>query len=299
MIILDGGIGTELCARGAPFHPAYWSALSHITYPELMLQIHLDYIHAGAEIISSNTMMASRHVLEAGGVKDFIHINQAAVNIAHRARQQSGKNAKIAGCMSTLPPLNEVNTIHSTKEMARNYTQQAECLVDAGVDLILIEMLIESSSAAQIIESCIGLGVPVWAGMSAMRSGPVGDDLYTFRQKNTLSDLHHDRFCELVECVCQYPLDMIGVMHTEADTMKKALEELRLGFSGAAFAYAHCGHGEAHQWRFSNIDAPQASAKKALDWVETFDLSAIGGCCGTNPQHIQALIVEKDSHIVI
>ena len=100
--VIDGGVGTELQRRGVAMNPAYWSAAASLDHPDILLQVHRDYLAAGATVISTNTFMAGRHVLRAGGRSDFAAINRHAVEIAAQARDAfTTSNSLIAGSMST------------------------------------------------------------------------------------------------------------------------------------------------------------------------------------------------------
>ena len=104
--IIDGGVGTELHRRGLSMDPCCWSSAIHLQNPDALVSIHRDYLQAGATILSTNTFMASRHLLEKSGIGNFEEANRAAVKLALEARTRFAKSEVIiAGCMSTLPPM--------------------------------------------------------------------------------------------------------------------------------------------------------------------------------------------------
>lgn len=287
--VIDGGVGTELQRRGVAMNPAYWSAAASLDQPDTLLQVHRDYLAAGATVISTNTFMAGRHVLQAGGRSDFAAINRHAVEIAAQAREAfATSDCLLAGSMSALPPLNQANDMPRGKQVAQHYREQAGLLQDAGVDLLLVEMLIDSESSIELLSACCDTGLPVWAGLSAMR-GEAGGPLMTFRQPGKLADLEHETLPSLLQTVCQFPLAALGIMHTELDLMEEALRQLAAVWPGRRLAYAKIGQAGDHDWHFSEAEKPEQYARQAITWQQTHDVSILGGCCGTTPDHLRAL----------
>ena len=78
VVLLDGGTGTELEARGVPMHGEVWSALAAVDHPEILLAVHEDYVRASAEIVIANTFAANRLALEPAGLGERVaEINRA------------------------------------------------------------------------------------------------------------------------------------------------------------------------------------------------------------------------------
>ncbi|MCY3351084.1 homocysteine S-methyltransferase, partial [Acinetobacter baumannii] len=103
MKILDGGLGRELARRGAPFRQPEWSALALIEAPETVKEVHLDFINAGAEVITTNNYaVVPFHIGQERFETDGVRLIKVAIEQAKNAVKESGKNVKIAGC---LPPL--------------------------------------------------------------------------------------------------------------------------------------------------------------------------------------------------
>lgn len=287
--IIDGAVGTELQRRGVPMSSACWSADAHMTHPDILLAIHRDYLAAGATVISTNTFLAGRHVLQADGIDEFEQINRSAVDLAKAAREESAREGiLIAGSLSTLPPLNQANDLPRGRRIERNFQDQANLLASAGVDVLLVEMLLDSESAVAMLSACLETGLPVWAGLSAIRDAST-NALMTFRQPGKLADLEHESFESLLEAVCECPVDAIGVMHTELDLMVPALHAVRERWQGPLLAYAKIGAADQQDWNFDRAESPENYARRALQWIEKFHASVIGGCCGTQPEHLQAL----------
>src|ERR687895_2165955 len=86
IVILDGAMGTELQRRGVPMDDVAWDAAALATHPDLVREVHEDYIEAGADVIITNTFATARHVLGPAGMGgEFPALNNRAVTPAKKA----------------------------------------------------------------------------------------------------------------------------------------------------------------------------------------------------------------------
>ena len=147
ILILDGGTGTELEKRGVPMDPGAWCGLAALEHAHTLKRIHLDYIFAGADVITANTYSSSRHMLELSGLGEkFVEINKKAVEAAHSAKELSGKpNVLIAGSLSHRGMISEgtatpdQNVVIPLKKFEESLTELAVFLKEEGCDLIILE----------------------------------------------------------------------------------------------------------------------------------------------------------------
>ena len=139
-IIFDGAMGTLLHERGVEIDACFDEL--NLTQPAVIGEILRDYIQAGAEVIKTNTFGANRTKLERHGLDERVgEVNAAAVELARRVVAASFKDVLIAGDIGPLGmPLAPFGRIQ-TEEAYEIYLEQAKALVDAGVDLILIETM--------------------------------------------------------------------------------------------------------------------------------------------------------------
>ncbi len=108
LLLLDGATGTELQRRGVRMHSEAWCATATLTDPEILLEVHRDYILAGADIITTNTFSTNRSMLEPAGLGDRLReINRAAVQLALKARELASvsRPVAVAGSMSHQAPV--------------------------------------------------------------------------------------------------------------------------------------------------------------------------------------------------
>ena len=274
IIIMDGGTGTEIKRRGVPLGPLTWSAQPLITGPETVRGVHEDYIRAGAEIIITNTFSTGRAMLERAGLGDrTVELNRLAVKLAQEARDSvaSDRPVLIAGSMSTFIPQNDPSVIPSYEAALADYREQSGILAEAGVDLIVVEMLIRTVDIRASVEAAVATGLPTWVGLSVKSDGK---KLFL----GLRSRWGKERVPEAVEAA--EGASALFIMHTLIEDTPQGLRELGRCASVPIGAYPHTGG-------FDEV-SPEAYSERAREWI---DLGAqiIGGCCFTSPDHIRLL----------
>ena len=279
LIIMDGGTGTELEKRGVPMEEKGWSASSTITQPEILRQIHEEYIRAGADIIITNTFSTSRHVLDSCNLADkFELINATAARIAVEARDNAAdRPIYIAGSISTTTFGEEQPT---PAVALTNFNDQANILADNGVDFFVLEMMrdIEYTNIAH--QAAKQTGLPVWIGYSTNVDAE-GKVQLTYTQ-GTIS------FADALQTLSAKETPLVSVMHTLTEDIQPSLSVLKEKWSGPIGVYAHSGEFIMPNWQFIDIISPEAYASEAQKWVAQ-GVQVIGGCCGIGPKHIQVL----------
>ena len=295
VIILDGAIGTELERRGAPMNTEAWCARVTQDTPDLVRELHEDYIRAGADVITVNTFSAARHVLEAAGLGDAVaEINTRAVELAREARDRvaADRNIAVAGSISTYVSGNSGFQDPQGKpppEQARAvFREQAELLAEAGVDLFVMELLMDWEMASAAMEEAVATGLPVWVGFGCR----MASDGETVLMHNRGTDIP---FADLIDRIMNIGGSVAGVMHTKVDVISPALEVVFEHWSGPVCVYAESGEFITPNWQFDDIITPEDHAEEAAAWVES-GVQIVGGCCGINPEHIAALKQRLPSH---
>ena len=281
LIVLDGGIGTELERRGVSMDHAAWSAVASVEQSDVLEQIHVDYVRAGARVVTANTFSSSRPMLEAAGYGDrFDEVNRAAIEIAQRARDLAGvEGISVAGSLSHWTEGYPGMPKPSAQQLRDIFGEMTRMMKASGVDLILLEMMylperIEIAGAA-----AVETGLPVWMGFSARR----GEDgrVLTYASDQDLP------LEEIVGLADRPGIAAAGLMHTPSDLIADALEVVRSRFSGPVYAYPDSGYFKMPNWQFENIKL-NTLARFARGWAES-GIAAIGGCCGLTPDHVRAV----------
>lgn len=275
--ILDGATGTELEARGVPMILEGWSALAQLDHPDVLLQLHSDYIEAGADVVITNTFGAGRHLMEPGGRGHLVEAAiREAVAIARDAAAAADREITVAGSISTY--MADHHDPNWLDRLDQTYTEQVELLLDGGVDVIALEMMQEVLLARPAVEAASECGVPVWLGISTMtRDGTV-----------ECIDPPHDPLVDVLPVLLEPGVDVVHVMHTLAHDVHATLDVVERYWDGPIGVYPECGWFEAPHWQFEDIIEPSVLADEASTWVDR-GVTYVGGCCGTNVEHIRGL----------
>lgn len=278
LIILDGATGTELEHRGVPMHGRAWSAAALKTHPKIVRQVHEDYIRAGADVVTTNTFGTARHVLDQTEMRDSVHeLNTVAVELATEAREAAAPNhpVYIAGSMSTsfLPAI-------PASQKSDNYREQATILAEAGVEVLLLEMMENVNEATLAIDAAVSTGLPVWIGYSC-KVDEATSNIVLLRGEG-------ETFGEALDSLLPLGGSIHFIMHTQVADTIPALSVLREHTSSPVGVYPHSGRFVMPNWVFENIISPEEYAGEALRWVE-MGAQLVGGCCGIGQDHIKLL----------
>ena len=282
-LVLDGAVSTELQRLGVPMSADTWSGLAAITHPDVLRELHVRYLQAGAEVIIANTYAAApQHVAAAGFGDRAREINLRSAELALEAREAAADGpAWVAGSLSLMAPGFRSANRQAPLEHAEGLRRQAEWLAEAGVDLLVLEMLrdIEWSTAA--VDAALSTGLPVWSGFSCavdedgmvMTQGRVGEPV---------------PFEDALRAVTGRGETLVAVMHSEIGDTGPGLECARRVCEAPRGAWPNCGTIEPPDWQFTDVATPETFAEIAARWVED-GVKVVGGCCGLGPEHIRAL----------
>jgi homocysteine S-methyltransferase len=285
IVVLDGGTGTEIERRGAPMSEVSWCSHATLSHGAIVRGVHEDYIRAGAEIIAANTYGSSPFVLDHHGkLADLASIDGAAVRIAREARDAAASGAvAVAGSFSVMRPavLGTDRTADANwpeKRARELLKRKAEGLAEAGVDLIMMEMMRDTDYSLWATEAAVATGLPVWVGLSVER---VSDGRMRSYSRNEFSA------AEVAKALMGTGAKLLSVMHSPADLTGPALDEVKAVWKGPLGAYPEQGYFEMPNWRFVPLE-PVEFVARSKGWIGQ-GVQAIGGCCGTGPEHIRAL----------
>lgn len=275
-LLLDGATGTELERRGVEMVDGLWDALATGSRPDVLREIHADYLRSGSQVVIANTFATSRYVLaEAGYADQFESLNRDAVRLAVEARDAVRPSAWVAGSISTV----NFGVLPASLQKARqDYRDQAEIMAAAGADFIILEMMRDVELTAAAADAIRAVGLPCWVGYS------VEQDV----EGRLVSQERGVPLREMLESLDFASVQAVGVMHSLVEPTGPALEEVAVVWPGPRFAYAHSGGWSMPHWQFDDIIAPDDYAKVAVTWVAD-GVQAVGGCCGLGPEHIRTL----------
>jgi methionine synthase I (cobalamin-dependent) len=236
----------------------------NIDAPELVREIHLDYLREGADIIISNNFFTSRSKLERiGAGDDWERYARAGARIAIEARDAVNKESYVAAGIA--PP--------SDADIAVEFREEARVLADEGVDVLLPEFMGAVDECVAAVEACATAGLPVVLGI---------------RRITEQGMMQYDEtFDELIAALDGAPVDAILLMCCAPAHVSLGLRNLREAFDGPIGTYPHPPRwGQEDNWQLEE-DVRQF-ADYGPEWL-ALGSQIVGGCCGTRPEHIAAL----------
>jgi S-methylmethionine-dependent homocysteine/selenocysteine methylase len=280
--LLDGAMGTELRARGAAvpdYRNSIWSAMALLRDPDLVRQIHLDYIRAGADVIIANNYAVVPKLLARESMMDrFDGLTRTACRLAERARDDGGRSGvRVAGSLPPLDTTYRADLVGSEEELFETYLRIARILADE-VDLAIAETLTTVREAVAAARAAAQVGLPIWVSWNLRLDAPV------LRGGETLTDA--------AAALAHLPVEGLMVNCVPTSLVRPALEKLRAATDRPLGAYANSCESAPSQ---EALDAcavvrmsPDDYATASESWV-TAGATFIGGCCDTDPRYIAAL----------
>jgi 5-methyltetrahydrofolate--homocysteine methyltransferase len=272
VIICDGAMGTLLYSLGIPLGSPVEEV--NLSNPELVKELHKQYISAGAELIETNTFRANRLKLEKYGLKDKVReINIKGVEIAKRASE--GK-AFVAGSIGPLDKLLEPFGEVKLEEAREIFREQASYLVEGGVDLIILETfhsLLELKTAVLAIKD-LAPSLPIVAQMSFSQ------------EARTSMGVAPSSLAVVMEGL---GVDVVGAnCGSGPEGILEVLDEMAKCTNLPLSALPNAGFPRYYEGRTIFPSSPQYFEKFAEEALKR-GAKLIGGCCGTTPEHIKAV----------
>jgi methionine synthase I (cobalamin-dependent)/5,10-methylenetetrahydrofolate reductase len=283
-VLCDGAMGTLLYTRGITYEHCFDAV--NLSQPEIISGVHLEYIHAGAQIIETNSFGANRAKLEAYNLESQVRvINKSAVRLAREAREISGKSVFIAGAVGPTGRPIQAPDEHRLSELRSIFREQIEALQEGGVDLLVLETF---SSLAELRQAVLAAqeagGLPIVAQMSFYEDGHTLSGQSATRVATVLNDLGVD----VMGANCSIgPATTLDALKEMIDEMRERREEHSRQIPLFS-AQPNAGLPTRIDNRFFYVSTPDYFADYALRFAET-GVRLIGGCCGTTPRHIAAM----------
>ena len=269
--VFDGAMGTMLYAKGVYINRCYDEL--NLSNPDLVREIHSEYIKAGADIIETNTFGATAHKLQQYGLEANLHeINATAAQLARDAAKD---RAYVAGAIGPLGLRIEPYGPTSFDEAKDLFSAQAVALLEGGVDLFIVETFSDVSEIRQAIRAIRELcDLPIIAQMTIMTDG------------NTLFGTTPEVFTERLD---QWGADVIGLnCGVGPAIILNALEKMRGVTKKKLAAQPNAGLPRDVQGRQFYMCSPEYMSKFAKRFIQS-GAKFIGGCCGTTPSHIKLI----------
>ena len=272
-VLCDGAMGTLLYAKGIFINRSYDEL--NLSQPDLIRGIHHDYLQAGAEIIETNTFGANSFRLARHSLADKVRdINRAGVRLAREAAKSF--DVWVAGSVGPLGSRIEPLGKTSFQEARDAFREQIETLVEAGVDLLILETFgyMEEIHQAMLAAKDVMPLIPLVAQVTIDEDGNCldGSDPETFVPKLV------EWGADVIGCNCS-----VGPV-----AMLDAMERVRAATSLPLAAQPNAGIPRSVDGRNIYLCSPEYMASYARKFVAA-GVRLVGGCCGTTPDHIRVM----------
>ena len=289
VVIYDGAMGTNIQFRN-PTVDDFWgkegcNELLVLSRPDIIKDIHADFYRVGCDVVETDTFGATRVVLAEYDLQDKVaEINIAAAKIAREVAQQFSTKDKPRFVAGSIGPTTKLPSLGHIKfdDMVKGYVEQASALIEGGVDVLLIET---SQDLLQAKAALVGI-------FEAMRQAgkrlPVTIQV-TLEATGTM--LLGTEIGAALTALEPFDVDIIGLnCATGPAEMNDAVRYLSINSTKQISVLPNAGlpHNEGGHAVYKL--QPQELAQFHKHFVTDYGVRIVGGCCGTTPEHLKAVV---------
>jgi 5-methyltetrahydrofolate--homocysteine methyltransferase len=289
VVVYDGAMGTNIQKRN-PTLDDYWgkencSEVLVLSRPDIIRDIHADFLRVGCDVVETNTFGGSAIVLGEFDLRDRVReINVKAAQLAKEVAQQFSTKEKprfVAGSLgptTKLPSLGHINF----EDMVRAYEEQAAALIEGGVDVLLVE------TAQDLLQAKIGVIGVLEALRKTGKRLPVAVQVTLQESGNMLLGTEIGAALTALEPL---DVDVIGLnCATGPKEMNDAVRYLGLNSTKEVSVLPNAGLPQNVGGHAVYKLAPNELADYHKHFVKDYGVRVVGGCCGTTPEHLKAVV---------
>ncbi len=279
IVLADGAMGTMLYSKGVFINRCFDEL--NLSSPQLVKEVHQEYAKAGAEILETNTFGGNRVRLTAFGLGEKLWaINQAGVRLA---REAAGERAFVGGAIGPLGLQIEPLGPTSFAEARALFKEQADALLAAGVDLLILETFYELNELREAIFAAREAAGPEMIILAQV----------TVDDEGRLRDGTHP--AAFTASLNEWPVDVIGVNCSAGPKIAlETIEKMAPHTAKPLSAMPNAGVPANVEGRNIYLCSPEYMSQYARRFLQA-GVRVIGGCCGTTPEHIKLISSEVRS----
>src|SRR5467141_1693448 len=272
-VLCDGATGTLLYAKGIFINRCYDEL--NLSQPDLIRELHREYMQAGAEIIETNTFGGNSFRLARHSLENRVHeINLAGARLAKEAAKSF--DVLVAGSVGPMGVRIEPLGKTSFEEARAAFREQIAALIEGGVDLLMLETFGYVEELHQAVLACreVDAKIPIVAQVTIDEDG------------NCLDGSDPEAFAARLS---EWNIDVIGINCSVGPvTMLDVIERVRALTSLPLAAQPNAGMPRSVEGRNIYLCSPEYMASYARKFVAA-GVRLVGGCCGTTPDHIKVM----------
>ena len=280
--ILDGAMGSELIRRGMELPEHIWSAAANLTNPELVLEIHREYVDAGADYITANTFRTTSRAYKKTGTstssvsrKKMGTLARKSLNKAVKLAKEAASNSvKVLGSIASLEDCYSPELFPGKDTAITEFHQLGEWLAGAGVDILIFETMNSIAETEAGLIALQSFELPLWV---------------SFVLKDDAHLLSGDKLVDALILIQNYPVEMALLNCNPLQRTENALIHLAENWVGKWGVYPNLGIGEpSPDGRITEYES-MGNFIAVLENAIKMGASVVGGCCGSSPEHIKNL----------
>ena len=281
--ILDGAMGSELIRRGLELPEHIWSAGANLTNPELVLEIHKEYVDAGADYITSNTFRTTprayskegRRKEKGDGKQDAEKRAKESMKIAVEiAKEAAGDSVKVLGSIAPLEDCYFPELFPGKETAITEFHQLGEWFAAAGVDILILETMNSIAETEAGLIALQSFELPLWV---------------SFVLKDDTHLLSGDKLVDALILIQNYPVEMPLLNCNPLHRTENALIHLAENWVGKWGLYPNLGIGEPSPGGRITEYESMGNFLAVMENAIEMGASVVGACCGSSPEHIKNL----------
>tara|TARA_B100001029_G_C15058845_1_gene456631 strand:+ start:461 stop:1339 length:879 start_codon:yes stop_codon:yes gene_type:complete len=277
--ILDGALGSELINRGINLPKHIWSAYANTNYPDIVREIHTDYIQAGADFITANTFRTTPRAYYKYITENNINLNpkilaKKSLKLAMKIAKEIAGKKDVIGSVAPLEDCYQPNHFPGYNIAKQEFSQIIKQQIEFGADIILLETMnsiIETKSALDAIKN---KAIPIWVSLVLKDS------------KHLMSG---DLIIEMCDLINNSNINMALLNCNSIERTKNALNIFVNNINCDWGIYPNLGEGNPSPdgiiAKISNMNIFSDLVNYSIE----LGASVIGGCCGSNFNHIATI----------
>ena len=274
-LILDGAMGTELKNRGIDIPLPIWSADANLEHPEIVVNIHSDYISAGADIITTNTFRTTTWTYRRAGhtpTKAKERARDSLLTAVECAQNASNKTVQIAGSITSVEDCYSPDKFPGKTVAEDIYGETLEWMMDGGVDLILFETMGNIQEVTLAMDMTQYLPIPLWLSLI---------------MKGNSRILDGTPIQDLLSMIHEFKVDCLLTNCNQLGTTLSSIDQFNSTWKGDWGAYPNMGITDYENDYFETID--ESNFSDGMTSILNKDPDVIGVCCGSRPYHVKLL----------
>jgi 5-methyltetrahydrofolate--homocysteine methyltransferase len=289
VVVFDGAMGTNIQFRNLTADD-YWgkegcNELLVLSRPDVIADIHADFFRVGCDVVETNTFGNTRIVLAEYALEDKVReLNLAACKVARRVADDfssQGRRRFVAGSIGPTTKLPSLGHI-TWDAMLATYVEQVEALLEGGVDLLLVETCQDILQAKCAVAACFD------AMQRAKRRVPIQVQV-TLEATGTM--LLGTEIGAALTALEVFDVDAIGLnCATGPLEMNDAVRYLALNSTKHVSVLPNAGLPQNVGGRAVYLLKPEELGAYHKRFVEEYGVRIVGGCCGTTPEHLKAVV---------